>query len=458
MSERRPPRVLVVDDDDSVRAGLRRFLALKGFEVSEASSCAEAVEVSVRATPEAALLDHQLPDGSGLELLARLKAASPDLPVIMVTGHASIELAVQAIKEGAEQFLTKPADPHAVEVLLHRLIEAARDQRQRVARESRRADDLPDPFLGDSAAIRQLRETAEVARGADSTVLILGETGVGKGVLARWLHRLGHRAAEPFVDLNCASLSRDLVETELFGHEAGAFTGAVKSKPGLFEVAHRGTVFLDEIGDLELSLQPKLLTVLEEKRFRRVGEVKDRRVDVRLIAATHQDLEGQVAARAFRSDLFYRVSAVVLRIPALRERPGDVPALAEAVLRDLCRDLGRPPASLSPRASDALTAHAWPGNVRELRNALERALLAVGRTGRGIDVSDLRLASPPAAAAAAREDDGPPPTLEEVEKKHIERVLRGEKGNVARAAARLGISKASLYQRLHRWNIAQFTS
>jgi ActR/RegA family two-component response regulator len=269
----RPPRVLVVDDEDGVRSGLRRFLALSGFEVSEARDCAEAVEAASRTAPEAALVDYNLPDGSGVELLARLKVAAPDLPVIVLTGHGSIELAVQAIKEGAEQFLTKPADPHAVVVLLKRVIESSRDQRQRVARQSRRGEDGPDPFLGPSAAVRDLRAAAEAARGADSTVLIRGETGVGKGVLARWLHRMGARSAEPFVDLNCASLSRELVETELFGHEAGAFTGAVKTKVGLFEVAHRGTVFLDEIGDLELALQPKLLTVLEERRFRRVGEV-----------------------------------------------------------------------------------------------------------------------------------------------------------------------------------------
>ncbi|MET0553185.1 MAG: sigma-54 dependent transcriptional regulator [Vicinamibacteria bacterium] len=452
----RPPRVLVVDDDDGVRSGLRRFLTLSGFEVSEARDCAEAVDAASRTAPEAALVDYNLPDGSGVELLARLKAAAADLPVIVLTGHGSIELAVQAIKEGAEQFLTKPADPHAVVVLLKRVIESSRDQRQRVARQSRNGDGGPDPFLGPSAATRDLRASAEAARGSDSTVLILGETGVGKGVLARWLHGRGARAAEPFVDLNCASLSRELVETELFGHEAGAFTGAVKSKQGLFEVAHRGTVFLDEIGDLELALQPKLLTVLEERRFRRVGEVRDRRVDVRLIAATHQDLERRVAEQAFRSDLFYRISAVVLRIPALRERREDIPSLAAAVLADLCRDLGRSTrVALSPGALAALQAHAWPGNVRELRNALERALLSL-EPGRPIEAEDMRLS--PSAAPAASASDRFPLTLEEVERAHIERVLRGEKGNVARAAARLGISKASLYQRLHRWNIAQFTS
>jgi DNA-binding NtrC family response regulator len=448
--------VLIVDDEDGVRSGLRRFLTLSGFEVTEAADCAAAVEAAARTAPEAAIVDYHLPDGSGVELLARLKGAAADLPVIVLTGHGSIEVAVQAIKEGAEQFLTKPADPHAVVVLLKRVIEASRDQRQRVARQSRRGEQGPDPFLGPSEAIAQLRASAEAARGSDSTVLLLGETGVGKGVLARWLHQRGARAAEPFVDLNCASLSRELLETELFGHEAGAFTGAVKAKPGLFEVAHRGSVFLDEIGDLELSLQPKLLTVLEERRFRRVGEVRDRRVDVRLIAATHQDLERCVAERAFRSDLFYRISTVVLRIPALRDRREDVPFLAQALLEDLSHDLGRVPVELTASAVQALRDHAWPGNVRELRNALERALLGAER-GRPIEAADLRLASSPGAPAAPA-DAGLPLTLEEVERAHIERVLRGEKGNVARAAARLGISKASLYQRLHRWNIAQFSS
>jgi DNA-binding NtrC family response regulator len=449
------PRVLVVDDEDGVRSGLRRFLSLNGFEVSEAANCADAVEVLRGVALEAAVVDYQLPDGSGVELLSRLRGAVSDLQVIMLTGYASIELAVQAIKEGADQFLTKPADPHAVVVLLRRMIEAARDHRQQLARQGRRGERCSDPFLGTSEAVRQLQAAAETARRSDTTVLIEGETGVGKGVLARWLHQRGARSAEPFVDLNCASLSRELVETELFGHEAGAFTGAVRTKLGLFEVAHRGTVFLDEIGDLELSLQPKLLTVLEERRFRRVGEVRDRRVDVRVITATHQDLERLVAEKAFRSDLYYRISPISLRIPPLRERPEDVPALAEALIEDLCGDLGRAPVPLAPAALQALEAHPWPGNVRELRNALERALLGVER-GRAIEARDLRLGPVPFAAPAAAER--PPLTLEEVERNHIEKVLHGESGNVARAAARLGISKASLYQRLHRWHPAQFSS
>jgi len=278
--------------------------------------------------------------------------------------------------------------------------------------------------------------------------LIRGETGTGKGVLASWLHRNGPRGEEAFLDLNCAGLSREFLETELFGHEKGAFTSAVASKAGLLEVADRGTLFLDEIGDVDPQVQPKLLKVLEEKRFRRLGDVRDRQVDVWLIAATHQDLARHVEQKKFRSDLYYRISTILLSLPALRDRVEDIPVLAEPILRRFSADLDRGPVSLSPEAVRRLKAHSWPGNIRELRNVLERAALTSQKDV--LDADDLGFDF---ERRASREDVPLSLTLEESERRLIERTLREEGGRVDRAAQRLGISRSSLYQRIQRHRI-----
>jgi DNA-binding NtrC family response regulator len=277
-------------------------------------------------------------------------------------------------------------------------------------------------------------------------VLVTGETGSGKGVLAAWLHNAGPRAEEAFVDLNCAGLSKEFLETELFGHEKGAFTGAVTAKNGLLEVAHKGTVFLDEIGDMDAVVQPKLLKVLEEKRFRRLGDVRDRQVDVRLIAATHHDLQSLVREKKFRSDLYFRISTLPLRVPALRERAEDIPALSEHFLERISADMGRGRMSLSPAATAALAAHSWPGNLRELRNTLERAALLA--SGSVLEPRDLSFEGSLDEAVAAG-------TLEDVERRHIERVLREEGGQVERAAKRLGIPRSTLYQRIKQFGLVR---
>jgi DNA-binding NtrC family response regulator len=358
-----------------------------------------------------------------------------------------VDLAVRAIKEGAEQFLTKPVQLEALAVILERLIENQRNRQQQLARRTRLARELRDPFLGTSAAMRALSVEARKVAPSDSPVLIQGETGSGKGVLARWLHENGPRAEEAFVDLNCAGLSREFLETELFGHEKGAFTGAVASKPGLLEVAHRGTIFLDEIGDVDAQVQPKLLKVLEEKQFRRLGDVRDRRVDIRLVTATHQNLGELVREKRFRQDLYFRISTIPLVVPSLRERREDVPALAEQILEALAARWGHARITLEPDAAAALSAHSWPGNIRELRNVLERAVLLSGRAALG--VRDLRFEAAEATAAPYELDR----TLIEVEREHIERVLRAEGGRVEAAAKRLGIPRSSLYQKIKRFGI-----
>ncbi|WP_141333129.1 sigma-54-dependent transcriptional regulator [Myxococcus faecalis] len=439
-------RILLVDDEPGVRLGMRGYLTAHGFDVDEAQSLAEAQEVFRTHRPDVAVVDYRLTDGTALELLPRLKEIDAAVPLVVLTGHGSIELAVQAVKEGAEQFLTKPVELAVLKVVLERLV-AQRRERQRLRADlSRTARASVDPFLGTSVAIQNLRAEAERMQHSDSPVLVTGETGSGKSVLARWLHEGGPRADAPFVDLNCAALSRDLLDSELFGHEKGAFTGAVANKQGLLEVADRGTLFLDEIGDMDLTVQPKLLKVLEEKRFRRLGDVRDRRVDVRLIAATHQDLGTATREKRFRSDLYFRVSTLILHVPALRERPEDIPVLARSFLAEMGTARGRGGVGLLPDAETALMRYAWPGNIRELRNVLERAVLLSG--GGALSRGDLRFESSPDEPAA--EDDL---TLEELERRHIERVLRRENGHVERAAVRLGIPRSSLYERLKRLGI-----
>jgi DNA-binding NtrC family response regulator len=444
------PKILIVDDEPGIRFGVRDFLESEGLEADEADSVATADKAVREGRPDAVILDHMLPDGTALDLLPRLKEFDPALPVVVLTGHASIDLAVRAVKEGADQFLAKPVELPALLVLLKRLLESQRERRRQIAGRTRQAREEIDPFVGTSAAMRQLAEDARRVSASSSPILIEGETGTGKGVLARWLHRNGPRADEPFVDLNCAGLSREFLETELFGHEKGAYTGAVTSKPGLLEVAHRGVFFLDEIGDLDPQVQPKVLKVLEEKRFRRLGEVRDRQVDIQLIAATHQDLAELAKQKRFRSDLYYRISTIPLRVPALRERPEDIPGLARRLLEGFAADLGRRGLRLSPEAERRLGRYAWPGNVRELRNVLERALLLCGRDV--VEADDLRFEGPGVTVEEGAVPGGPL-TLEELERQHIAGVLESLGGRVAEASQRLGIPRSTLYQKIKKYGL-----
>jgi DNA-binding NtrC family response regulator len=441
--------ILLVEDDPAVRNGVKEYLLASGFEISEADTCA-AAQVQFQTAPiDMAIVDYHLPDGNALQLITAFKGLARDVPVVVLTGHGSIDLAVRTIQAGAEQFLTKPVDLASLLVVIEKSLEHGRNRRHVTGDQVGQARQAADPFLGTSAAVRALQQQVMRVVKSHAPVLILGETGSGKGVLARWMHANGPRAREPYIDLNCAGLARELIESELFGHEKGAFTGATAAKAGLIEVAHRGTVFLDEIGDLDLAVQPKLLKVLEEKRFRRVGDVRERTVDVRFIAAANQDLAKRAEEKTFRQDLLYRINTVTLHVPALRERREDIPLLAQTILESLARDMPAGRRSLTAPAMAALQEYHWPGNLRELRNTLEHAVL----------LSDSNAISADALGLSRRGRPADPPssgdlTLKAAEIQEITRALRAEGGRVERAAQRLGVPRSSLYQKIRKYGIA----
>jgi DNA-binding NtrC family response regulator len=441
--------ILVVDDDPVVRRSIRDVLQSCGFSVHEADCCEAGIAAFRGHRPDIVLVEHRLPDGDGVHLIGQLRATDPDVPCIVLSSHGTIDLAVQAVKEGAENFLTKPIKSGLLEALIPRLLQQQASRKRTIVQDVREARADLDPFLGTSAAIRGLAEDARRMVAADGPLLLLGETGSGKGVLARWCHRNGPRREEAFVDLNCASLSREFLESELFGHDRGAFTGAVAAKQGLLEIAHRGILFLDEIGDMDLTIQPKLLKVLEDKRFRRLGDIREREVSVRLIAATHHDLRDLVAAQRFRRDLYFRIGTLPLILPPLRERAEDLPVLVDSLLVRLGSELGRPGMRVSSSALAALVDYPWPGNLRELRNLLERAVLLTD--GATICVRELRLhARTETVSRSTAPSVGDDLTLAELERRHIERIYEAEQQNVQRAAIRLGIPRSSLYQKLAR--------
>lgn len=443
----KPLHVLLIDDERELLVAVQEVLEDKGMRVTCGKSCADAERLWRTARPDVAILDYILPDGTALGLIQKFKENDPTVPIVVLTGHGTIELAVEAVKAGAENLLPKPANASALLDVISRSLENSRNRQNRIVEDSRRKRSSVNPFIGVSREIKELRDIAEKVAGADSPVLIQGETGSGKGVLARWIHANSSRAQSPYVDLNCAGLPRDLLESELFGHEKGAFTGAVQPKIGLFDAAHKGTLFLDEIGDIDLSVQPKMLKVLEEKRFRRLGDVKDRQVDVRLVAATHRDLAGMVRASTFRDDLYFRVSTLPVVLPPLRQRREDIPYLAQNLLNQLSMDMGKK-VEITNSAIAKLSEYSWPGNIRELRNVLERAIL-LGNSP-VLDESSVRfdpLSLPGTFAASGIR------TLEELEREHIQTVLSLENGKVEATAKRLGIPRSSLYMKLKQYQL-----
>lgn len=439
--------IAVVDDELSIREAIGEYLRDKGYAAQEYKCLTEAAAAFEDAPPDLAIVDMFLPDGNALDLLPRLRASGLAVPVIVLTGHGSIDLAVRAMKEGAENFVTKPVQLEVIHNLVQRSLAGQRNRRKAAAKSMESARFARDPFLGNSAAIRRLQSEVERIVETGCPILIQGETGSGKGVLAAWLHQHGPRAEEAFVDLNCAGLSRELLETELFGHDKGAFTGAVANKQGLLEIAHRGTVFLDEIGDMDAAIQPKLLKVVEEKKFRRLGSIRDQVVDVHLIAATHQNLQAGVQQGKFRADLYYRINTIPLRIPSLRERPEDIPTIATTFLAQMQKSTSRSRLEFSPEALEGLKRYHWPGNIRELRNMLERAALLC--TDGVVRRQHLTFESSANSEPSRNGTTGV--TLRELEQQYIQAILQEECGSVDRAAVRLGMPRSTLYSKIRQY-------
>jgi len=438
-------RVLVIDDDALMLESLVTGLEGEGFDVIRADGLSQSYQAILHSPPSIILADYQLQDGTAFDLLSWLKAGEINIPVIVVTAHTRIELAVEAVKNGAEQFIPKPVDLEFLTSMLRRTLENFRNLKKGLANRMERARYERDPFLGNSPAILELRRAAKRIAEANSTVLIQGETGTGKGVLARWLHKMGPRANEAFVDLNCAGLSHGLLESEIFGYLKGAFTGAIANKTGFLDAANHGTLFLDEIGDMDPQVQPKILKVVEEKQFYRLGDVRERKADVQIIAATHRDLKTRTEEGKFRSDLYFRISTLRLHIPPLRERPEDIPIITDKLLEQLSWDMKRGPLRISESGRLELQNYSWPGNIRELRNVLERAALltddgVIHKTGLEFEIS----ARPNPDVNVGFTDL----TLKEMEKRYIRRVLESKGGRVAQAAEILGMPRSSLYAKI----------
>ena len=374
-TERRSPRgrVLVVEDEAYVRESLVAVLRARGFDAEPAASAAEAVAVVAKAPVDLVLSDLRMPGADGLELLRRLQSASPEIPVIILTGHGNVASAVECLKAGASDYVLKPADPEALEVAVQRALDA-RSLRREVRYLRGAAAPAAEP-VGESAAWRRVMGMVDAAAPTDATILLLGESGTGKELLARRLHRLSARAAGPFVRVNCAAIPLDLWESEFFGHRKGSFTGAGADREGRFHLAHRGTLLLDEVGAMPAAGQAKLLRAIQDGEFDRLGDEQPTRVDVRIVASTNSDLESEMKQGRFRADLFYRLNVVRIAVPPLRERKDDIAPLARLAAAEVAARLGRPAPAISPETLARLRAYPWPGNVRELRSVIERALI-----------------------------------------------------------------------------------
>jgi DNA-binding NtrC family response regulator len=441
------PRILIVDDDPSIATVLRLLFSRAGYEVEHAPAAADALDKTRGKEVDLVLLDLNLGSDSWLELLPKLKALQPEMGVIVVTAHGEVETVVEAMKLGADNFVVKPPDPERLLELAQKGVEAGRLRRRTQRLDRLRQQPHVDPG-GQSPAMRRAVELAAAVAPRDTTVLLFGETGSGKGVLARYIHEQSPRASGPFVELNCAGLQRELTESELFGYEKGAFTGAVARKLGLFEAADGGTLFLDEIGEMDLAVQAKLLKVLESHRFRRMGGMVEIESDVRLLAATHQPLEAQAADGRFRSDLLYRLNVFSISLPPLRARGEDIVPLARRGLAEHGHRAG-----FTAEAERLLRAYDWPGNVRELRNVIERATI-LARPDETIDVDHLPPLVPRQRVETAAAGGAPAgATLEAAERVSIERALENSGGSILGAAKALGIARGTLYRKIKKYGL-----
>jgi two-component system nitrogen regulation response regulator NtrX len=455
------PSVLIVDDEPNIRRMVGALLTSEGYEVREAPDGARGVALATEAEPDVALVDLMMPgEMDGMAVLAALRERTPELPVVMMSGRAGLSDAVHATKLGAFNFLEKPLTPEGVLLALSSALELRHARRE--ARVLRADLGLAGEMIGQSPALRRVREMIARVAPSDARVLITGESGTGKELVAAAIHAGGARKDRPFIRVNCAAIPRDLVESEMFGHERGAFTGATERRIGRFELADRGTLLLDEVGDLGAEAQAKLLRAIESGEIERVGGGKPIRIDVRILSATNKDLTRAVEDGTFREDLFFRLNVIPLAIPPLRERPDDIPALVRHFSALHRGRTGQPLTSWSADALDALARHRWPGNIRELANIVERlAILYPGRQVTSDDVREVlpvasaRSPHPPTLPNAAALDTPLTDTLDEYERVLITRALSVAGGNIAEAARRLQTDRPNLYRRMKRLGIVE---
>jgi DNA-binding NtrC family response regulator len=456
--------VLIVEDEAGIRLALTGLLRRESYEVVQ---CEDGADALARLDAEAfdfVLTDLALGAGpSGLDVLRFTKERQPETPVVMITAHGNEKIAVEAMKLGADDYVPKPFDNDEIRLVVRRALERtrlARENRELRARIER--DFGMGSLIGRGAAMRQVFETIRKVAETDLTVLVRGESGTGKELVAQALHEASARKSGPFVAVNCAAIGRELVESELFGHEKGAFTGADARRIGRFEAAHGGTIFLDEIGDMAPDTQAKVLRVLQERTFERVGGTKPIQVDVRVVAATHRDLEKDVAARRFREDLYYRVSVIPVEVPPLRDRPEDIPELVRHFVTRAAKELNIPEKAISAEAVDLLERYHWPGNIRELENELRKAMALTAQDAEitaddlSLEIQGDRAREEPVigAAGVAAEDDGTlRGTVERAERAAIEKALEDSSGNQTRAAKRLGISRVWLRKKMERYGL-----
>lgn len=455
--------VLVVEDRDSLRTMLRRTLAGQGYSVLDAPNAAEASRFLARARISVVLTDLRLPGGCGMDVLRAAREADPNMPVIVMTAYGTVQDAVAAMKDGAFDFLAKPVDTDHLLVLMERAVGQRRLLTENLILKEEYASRYGFPkIIGEDPALEKVSLDLQRAAGSDTTVLLLGESGTGKELFARALHQLSPRASGPFIPINCAAIPGELLENELFGHEKGAFTGANARKQGKLELAHEGTVLLDEMGELPIELQSKLLRVLQERSFERVGGTRTIAVDVRIVAATNRDLKKAVDAGQFREDLYFRLSVFPISIPSLRERPRDIPLLARYYVEKFCRDVNKSPVTIPEDCLQALVDYDWPGNVRELANCLERAVILCDDD----QLSPRHLGLDTARGTGSRPVFDLSGTLSEVgrrasasaEKEKIRRVLEETDGDRGRAADILQVSGKTLLHKMREFGLVETKS
>lgn len=446
-------KILIIDDEVQIRTLLTRMMELEGYDVCQAGDCRAALKQLELQNPDVVLCDVFLPDGNGVDLVLAIKKAAPNVEVILLTAHGNIPDGVQAIKNGAFDYITKGDDNNKIIPLISRAVEKARMNVRLEKLEKKVGQTYSfDSILGESKVLKDAVSLAQKVSGTDVPVLLTGETGTGKEVFAQAIHYSSKRARQNFVAVNCSSFSKELLESEMFGHKAGSFTGALKDKKGLFEEANNGTIFLDEIGEMAFELQAKLLRILETGEYIKIGDTKPTRVNVRIIAATNRNLSQEIVAGRFREDLFYRLSVFQIHLPPLRERAGDIRLLAKAFIKSFAEQLARPVVEIAPAFLEALDSQPWKGNIRELRNVIERSMI-VCESGY-LDIADLPFDIQNAHYEHSNDSSPGSFELSAMERRHIARVLEYTMGNKTEAARLLKIGLTTLYRKIEEYKIS----